>query len=145
MLVHRNKTDKEDMCLIDSRTGEIVGRQTHSKSDFGVDYNESLNNAIKNSPRNILISIHNHPTNNPPTGSDFVSNGANGYKLGIVVTHDGKVFIYKAGNIPFTATSFGKEVDKYRNREYNISEYDAIISVLNDYKRDYGIEWSERI
>lgn len=145
MLIHRNRTDKEDMCLIDSRTGKIVGKQTHSKSDFGVDYNESLNNAIKNAPRNTLISIHNHPTNNPPTGSDFVANGANGYKLGIVVTHNGKVFTYKSGNIPFTATSFGKEVDKYRNREYNIGEYEAIVAVLNDYRRDYGIEWSERV
>lgn len=73
MLTHRNKTDKENMCLIDSRTGDIVGRQAHSETDFGIDYNDSLNNAIKNNPKDTLISIHNHPTNNPPTGSDIVS------------------------------------------------------------------------
>lgn len=144
MLVHRNKTDKEDMCLIDSRTGSIVGRQTHSKSDFCVDYNESLNEAIKNNPRNTLISIHNHPTNNPPTGSDIVTNGSKGYKLGVVVTHNGKVFTYKAGDTPFRASTFGNVVDKYRKQEYNLSEYEAIIRTLNDFKQRYGIEWSER-
>lgn len=145
MLTHRNGTDKEDMCLVNSLTGEIVGRQTHSKSDFGVDYNNSLKNAIAKNPPDTLISIHNHPTNNPPTGSDLVSNGKNKYKIGVVVTHNGKVFLYKAGKQPFTADSFGKTVDKYRGEEYNLSEYDAIIKTLNDYKIRYGIEWSERI
>ncbi|MEE1075875.1 MAG: phage minor capsid protein [Acutalibacteraceae bacterium] len=143
MLIHRSKTDKEDMCLIDSRNGNIAGRQTNSKSDFGVDYNDSIKNAISKYPRDTLISIHNHPTNNPPTGSDIVSNGGNGYKFGIVVTHNGKVFTYKAGNKPFTATSFGKTVDKYRGGEYNLSEYEAIIKTLDEYKRYYEIEWSE--
>ena len=142
ILTHRNGTDKEDLCLIDSQTGKIVGRQSNSKIDFGVEYNSSIENAIKNNPRCTLISIHNHPTNNPPTGSDFVSNGSNGYKLGIAVTHNGKVFTYKAGEKPFSATTFGKQVDKYRGFGY--TEYDAIINVLNDFSVEYGIEWSER-
>lgn len=144
MLVHRNKTDKEDMCLIDSRTGTIAGRQTHSKSDFGVDYNNSLNNAIANNPRNVLISLHNHPTNNPPTGSDFVTNGAKGYKFGVLVTHNGKVFTYKAGNKIFSSKNFDKTVDKYRGVGYNYNEYEAIINTLKQYAEEYGIEWSER-
>lgn len=143
MLIHRSKTNKEDMCLIDSRNDNIAGRQTHSKSDFGVDYNDSIKNAIRKYPRDTLISIHNHPTNNPPTGSDIVSNGSKGYKLGVVITHNGKVFTYKAGNKPFTATSFGKTVDKYRSGEYNFSEYEAIIKALDEYKQYYKIEWSE--
>lgn len=142
ILTHRNGTDKEDLCLIDSQTGKIVGRQSNSKIDFGVEYNSSIENAIKKNPRGTLISIHNHPTNNPPTGSDFVSNGSNGYKLGIAVTHNGKVFTYKAGEKPFSATTFGKQVDKYRGFGY--TEYDAIINVLNDFSVEYGIEWSER-
>ena len=142
ILTHRNGTDKEDMCLIDSRTGEIAGRQSNSKVDFGVEYNSSIENAIKNNPRGTLISIHNHSTNNPPTGSDFVSNGSNGYQLGLVVTHNGKVFTYKAGEKPFTAAGFGKQVDKYRGFGY--TEYDAIINVLTDFSVQYGIEWSER-
>ena len=145
MLTHRNKTDKENMCLIDSRTGDIVGRQTHSKTDFGIDYNDSLNNAIRNNPKDTLISIHNHPTNNPPTGSDFVSNGFRGYRLGIVVTHDGKVFTYKAGNTPFSSLTFSKSVDKFRGASYNLNEYNAIIQTLKDFEKLFGIYWSERL
>lgn len=145
MLTHRNKTDKENMCLIDSRTGDIVGRQAHSETDFGIDYNDSLNNAIKNNPKDTLISIHNHPTNNPPTGSDIVSNGIRGYRLGIVVTHDGKVFTYKAGNTPFSSLSFSKSVDKFRGAPYNLNEYNAIIETLKDFEKTFGIYWSERL
>lgn len=142
MLTHRNGTDKEDMCLINSNTGEIEGRQSNSKSDFGVDYNNSLRDAINNNAPYSLISIYNHPTNNPPTGSDLVCNGLHKYKLGLVVTHDGRVFTYKAGKIPFSAESFGARVEKYRKLEYN--EFDAIVKTLSDYTTKYGIEWSER-
>lgn len=145
MLTHRNKTDKENMCLIDSRTGDIVGRQAHLETDFGIDYNDSLNNAIKNNPKDTLISIHNHPTNNPPTGSDIVSNGIRGYRLGIVVTHDGKVFTYKAGNTPFSSLTFSKSVDKFRGAPYNLNEYSAIIQTLKDFEKLFGIYWSERL
>lgn len=142
ILTHRNGTDKEDFCLIDGQTGAIAARQSNSKVDFGVEYNSSIENAIRDYPRGTLISIHNHPTNNPPTGSDLVANGSNGYKLGIVVTHNGKVFLYKAGEKPFTVAGFGKEVDKYR--AFGYTEYDAIINVLTDFSVKYGIEWSER-
>ena len=142
MLIHRNGTNKEDMCLINSETGKIEGRQTHSKSDFGVDYNESLNNAVVNNAPYSLISIHNHPTNNPPTGSDLVSNGSKKYKLGLVVTHNGRVFTYKVGNNPFLPKSFDSRVDENRKKGYN--EFNAIIETLNQYVVDYGIEWSER-
>ena len=141
-LIHRNGTYKEDMCLINSLTGKIEGIQTSSTTDTGVDYNKSLKNAISSNPPNTLISIHNHPTNNPPTGSDIVSNGANKYKLGIVATHDGKVFTYKAGDKIFTSNIFGKSVDKYREMGYN--EFEATLKTLTKFKYDYGIEWSER-
>lgn len=143
MLTHRNGTNKEDMCLIDSRTGKIVGKQSASQIENGVDYNKSLNDAIKSSPENTLISLHNHASNNPPTGSDFVSAGGRGYKMGIVATHNGKVFSYKVGNKAFHATSFGNRVDKYRGYGYNLSTYEAIIKTLDDFKKEYGIDWRE--
>lgn len=144
MLTHRNGTDKEDMCLINAKTGKIAGRQTTAKNDFEVTYNRSLNKAIKDNPEYSLISIHNHPTNNPPTGSDIVSAGSRKYKMGVVVTHDGRVFTYKPGDKPFRAETFGKTVDKYRSTDYNLSESDAILKTLNDFKKSHGIDWSER-
>lgn len=141
-LVHRDGTYGEDLALINGFTGSVEGNQFNSKTDTGVDYNKSLNQAISSNPPYTLISIHNHPTNNPPTGSDLVSNATHKYKLGVVVTHNGRVFTYKAGEKPFLATSFGNVVDKNRSKGYN--EYDAIIETLKQYQRDYGIEWSER-
>ncbi len=143
-LTHRNGTNYENICLIDNKTGRIVALQNDSQNDFDVgDYNKKMKDAIKNNPPYSLISLHNHPTNNPPTGSDIVSNGSNKYQLSVVVTHNGKVFSYKAGNKPFTAYSFGMRVDKYRGNKYNLSEYEAIIQTLKDYTEQYGIEWRE--
>ena len=139
---HRNGTYGEDLTLINAKTGTVEGRQSNSSSENGVEYNSSLNKAIADNPPYSLISIHNHPTNNPPTGSDLASNGGRKYKLGVVVTHDGRVFTYKAGNKPFLAKSFDNTVDKNRSKGYN--EYEAIVETLKQYQRDYGIEWSER-
>lgn len=141
-LTHRNGTYGEDLTLINAETGNIEGRQSKSLSENGVEYNNSLNKAVEHNPPYSLISIHNHPTNNPPTGSDLVSNGSRKYKLGVVVTHNGRVFTYKAGNTPFLANSFDNVVDKNRSKGYN--EYEAIVETLKQYQRDYGIEWSER-
>ena len=141
-LTHRNGTYGEDLTLINAETGNIEGRQSKSLSENGVEYNNSLNKAVEHNPPYSLISIHNHPTNNPPTGSDLVSNGSRKYKLGVVVTHNGRVFTYKAGNTPFLANSFDNIVDKNRSKGYN--EYEAIVETLKQYQRDYGIEWSER-
>lgn len=141
-LTHRNGTYGEDLTLINAETGNIEGRQSKSLSENGVEYNNSLNKAVEQNPPYSLISIHNHPTNNPPTGSDLVSNGSRKYKLGVVVTHNGRVFTYKAGNTPFLANSFDNVVDKNRSKGYN--EYEAIVETLKQYQRDYGIEWSER-
>lgn len=141
-LTHRNGTYGEDLTLINAKTGTVEGRQSNSSSENGVEYNSSLNKAIADNPPYSLISIHNHPTNNPPTGSDLASNGGRKYKLGVVVTHDGRVFTYKAGNKPFLAKSFDNTVDKNHSKGYN--EYEAIVETLKQYQRDYGIEWSER-
>ncbi|MBR1724034.1 MAG: hypothetical protein IJ723_03325 [Ruminococcus sp.] len=142
-LIHRNGTSKEDMWLINSETAAIEGKQTNSQSEYGVDYNNSLKNAIKRNKPYTLISLHNHPTNNPPTGSDLSGNAKKKYALGVVVTHKGKVYSYKAGEKPFFSSSFDKRVDKYRGTGYNMSEEKAILQALKDYESEYGIEWRE--
>lgn len=119
-----------------------IGRQRLQKIIGSYKDSRSIQEIVSYPPYT-LISLHNHPTNNPPTGNDLTSNGAHRYLLGVVVTHNGKVFTYKVGNKPFTAISFGMRVDKYRGSKYNLSEYDAFIRALNDYSEQYGIEWRE--
>lgn len=141
MLTHRNGTDKEDMYLLDKESGKVAGSQTGGKTDYEVVYNPSLSNAVKNYKPDSLISIHNHSTNLPPTGSDFTSNGLHRYSLGVVACHDGTVYTYKAGKRIFTAGLFDGRIEKYKNWPYNMSEMDAHKRVLDEFVEEYGIEW----
>ena len=55
-------------------------------------------NKIKSKYKDKMIGMHNHPTNILPTGSDFYCGRIQkGYKFGIVVTHDGRVYKYNVG------------------------------------------------
>lgn len=143
MLTHRNGSSKEDMYLLSKEDGSIVGSQTGGKANYEVAYNKSLSNAVRDNEPYTLISIHNHPTNLPPTGSDFVSNGSHRYLFGVVACHDGTLYTYKTGNRVFTAGLFDGRVEKYKNRPYNMSELDAHKRVLNEFVEEYGIEWKE--
>ena len=123
MLTHRNGTDKEDMYLLDKESGKVAGSQTGGKTDYEVVYNASLSNAVKAYKPDSLISIHNHSTNLPPTGSD------------------GTVYTYKAGKRIFTAGLFDGRIEKYKNWPYNMNEMDAHKRVLDEFVEEYGIEW----
>ena len=90
-----------------------------------------------------VIALHNHPTNLLPTGSDFVSAGARGYDFGLIATHDGRVFWYKAGDKPFRSEYFNKTVDKYVSEPYNHDIEKAQVKTLSEFKKEFGIEWRE--
>lgn len=140
MLTHRNGTNYEDMYLLDSASGHIVGMQTSSKTDYEVVYNDSLQDAIKKSDPYSLISIHNHPTNIPPSGSDFASAGFRKYRMGIIACHNGDVYVYQVGSKPFSGSLFDETVEKYRKRGYT-NDVDASIKALEQFETDYGIKW----
>lgn len=139
-LTHQNGKYTEDLSIIDE-SGKLIGN-TSSKIDHETKYTTSLNKIIFSHPQNSLIAIHNHGTNFAPTGSDLTSAGFHKYKFGIVCCHDGKIFKYSVQNAKaFTREMFDNTVDKYEKRRYTKEK--AIIQTLNDFERDYGIEWSE--
>lgn len=140
ILVHRNGTNKEDMYLISSVDGNIKGKSVAAKEDNIVEYNKSLREAVESEPRGTLISIHNHGTNLPPTGADFASAGYRGYKKGIVVCHNGDIYVYEVGDKPFSQRLFDDTVEKYRKSGYN-KGVEANIKALEQFERDYGIKW----
>lgn len=140
ILVHRNGTNKEDMYLISSVDGNIKGKSVAAKEDNIVEYNKSLREAVESEPRGTLISIHNHGTNLPPTGADFASAGYRGYKKGIVVCHNGDIYVYEVGDKPFSQRLFDDTVEKYRKSGYN-KGVEANIKALEQFEKDYGIKW----
>lgn len=139
-LTHQNGKYREDLSIIDER-GALVG-STSSKLDNETKYTDKLNKSIFSRAPFSLIAIHNHGTNVPPTGADLTSAGYHRYAYGIVCCHDGTVYKYSTkGAKPFTCFLFDNTVDKYRKDGYN--KKDAMIKTLQDFQRDYGIEWSE--
>lgn len=88
MLLHRNGTDGEDLYIMDSK-GKLLLREISGKNELGVTVSAEDSEMLRK--KNGVVGIHNHPTNIPPTGSDFVAAGYRKYIFGIVVTH--KLFV----------------------------------------------------
>ena len=95
-LNHRNGTDCEDLILLDSKTGEVLYKLDYCDVPHGVNYDDKINAVIEkaHAEGKEIISLHNHPQSYPPSLDDGASAFAHGYKKGVVVTHDGRVFVY---------------------------------------------------
>lgn len=143
MLTHRKGTDGEDLYIIHSETGELLLRDTKGKNELGVEIDFNTLKNLRDKYYGKMIGIHNHPTNLLPTGSDYGASTYRGYQFGIVVTHNGKVYKYKSSEQLFLPQLFDMRIDKYSNLPYNMSVEDAHIKVLNEFAKEYGIEWQE--
>lgn len=143
MLTHRNRTDGEDLYIINASTGDLLIRKNSGKNDLGVELTVDEFMPFMEKYKNNMIGMHNHPTNIYPTGSDFAVSGYRGYKFGIIVTHDGRVFKYRHGDKPFLPSIFDKRVDKYLTEPYNLGIEKAHLRVIEEFKKEYGILWEE--
>lgn len=143
MLTHRKGTDAEDLYIIHAETGELLYRNITSDEKFGVTVPDDVIENLRKKYSGKMIAIHNHPTNIPPTGSDYSTAGYRGYQFGVVVTHSGKVYTYKPGNRPFYHELLDKRVDKYTKPDYNLSVEKAHERVLKEFTEEYGISWEE--
>lgn len=141
MLTHRSGSELEDLVLVSRSSGKVVARSTAGTVPFETARNAEIEKAISSHPRGDLISVHNHPTNIPPTGSDFASAGYNGYGCGLVALHNGEVYYYEVGDVPFLGRSFDKKVSE--KVKMGLDEYDAIIEVMRAYERSHGIKWEK--
>lgn len=142
ILKHRENTVFEDMYLINSGSGRIVGTQTHSDVAHSIVYNKSLNLAVRNSQKETLISMHNHPENRLPSGGDFASCFSRKYKKGIIVCHNGDVIIYSTGKKQISSKIYDLTVDKFR--QYSLNEKDAYLKALEVLSKSYEIKWEVR-
>lgn len=143
MLTHRAGTDGEDLYLLNSDTGDLILRKNTEKGELEVSLSKEETNKIKLEYKGKMIGIHNHPTNILPTGSDFAMAGYRGYKFGIVVTHDGRVYKYSVGNKVFTPGIIDNRVDKYTKPPYDLGVEEAHMKALNEIVKEYGISWEE--
>lgn len=140
-LLEVNKgSDTEGTYILNSKNGKTILNKQGKKNAIGVGLSEKEYRIIRN---NSVVGIHNHPTNLMPNGSDFAAAGYRNYEFGVIATHDGRVFKYSVGDKPFMPTLLDYRIDKYIEKEYNLSVEEAYIKVLNEFRREYGISWQE--
>ena len=137
-VIHQSGSYKEDLTIL-RLDGSLVG-QTSGKVDNETHYTQRLTDAVAAEKPYTLVSIHNHGTNLPPSGSDFGSSGYHRFAFGIVACNNGDVYLYSTQKSKsFTTDGVDKRVDKYRRRGYYI--YSAYEKALNEAAATYGIEW----
>ena len=138
MLEHRSGTEFEDMYWIDPKSITVVAQETESCCEGCIKYSEKIVSTIKK--YNNLITLHSHPNSFPPSINDLNSNYYNHYDLGIIVCHDGKVFVYSSEQ-EINEEYYKLKVEKFLKSGYN--EYEAQIMALKELQLQFDIQIKE--
>jgi proteasome lid subunit RPN8/RPN11 len=138
MLFHRSGTLYEDMYWFDADTGCIIAKEINSIEEEQILYSETINKAIEG--KSNIITMHTHPYSMPPSIADFNSVKEHNYRFGIVLGHDGKIFVYKSAET-VTKVLYNLYVADY----YNLlqDEYEAQIEALKELEQNYEIAFWE--
>lgn len=119
MLKHRSGTLLEDMYWIDLESTKVVAQEVNSAEESKIIYSNNTQKIIEQYDN--LLTIHSHPNSSPPSISDINSNFENGYHTGIIVGHNGIIYMYRA-NEEISDTYYQLVVSEYLNDGYNESE-----------------------
>ncbi|MGN0070417.1 MAG: phage minor head protein [Atopobiaceae bacterium] len=141
MLVHRSGTSGEDLSLISRVTGEVVAKSTAGTDENQTVYTKEILDAIAANEPGSLISVHNHPTNLPPTGSDFGAQVAHSYGGGVVALHNGEVYYFEQGEPPEYGVYFDMKVSELVSS--GMRESDAMAKVLHTLQEEGKIRWKK--
>ena len=138
MLLHRSGTEYEDMYWIDLIKGKIVCKITDSKYKKKILYTTTIKKMIKKSEN--LLTIHTHPDSFPPSIDDINSNYDHNYEIGIVICHDGRVYMYSAEE-RINVNYYKLTVEDYLKNGYN--EDTAQIEALKEMQKKFSIYFKE--
>lgn len=138
MLLHRSGTEYEDMYWIDLINGKIVCKITDSKYKKKIIYTTTIKKMIKKSEN--LLTIHTHPDSFPPSIDDINSNYDHNYEIGIVICHDGRVYMYSAEE-RINVNYYKLTVEDYLKNGYN--EDTAQIEALKEMQKKFSIYFKE--
>lgn len=133
ILTHRNGTDGEDSYIFDE-DGNRVAQSFGKEGKLEVGYSKKdLKRIHQNYSPYTLIGMHNHPTNIPPSGSDFAAANNRNYNYGIVVTHEGKIYKYSLkSNQTFLPNLLDMTLAKIGQINYNLSEDQIFDKAMNE-------------
>lgn len=138
ILTHRQRTDGEDSYIF-NLSGKVINKTFGRPNNLEVGVSkERVQELLGKYGRGNLIGLHNHPTNIPPTGSDFMAAGYRGYRFGIIICHNGNLYKYKIEK-PFQKHVFDKNVEKYMSPPYNLDVEKAFDKVVSELER-FGVK-----
>lgn len=86
------------------------------------------------------MTIHSHPNSFPPSISDINSNFCNNYSIGIIVCHNGKIYMYSAEE-EISRDYYNLTVAEYLKQGYN--ECDAQANALDEIKNKFIIRFKK--
>lgn len=97
MLAHRRGTTGEDLYAYDLTTGRRLDSVVSSKEEFGVKPSARMSKRIAAaiSKGHEVATMHNHPGSSIPSAADLLSIKATGCKFGVIVAHDGSIYVYE--------------------------------------------------
>ena len=139
-LNHRSGTQYEDMYWIDLDTLEVVAKETDAVFEKRIEYSNSTEKIIRK--YNNLLTVHTHPNSFPPSIDDLNSNFFNNYTIGIVICHDGRVYMYSS-NEQINKNYYELVVEGYLKSGYN--EDEAQLFALAEIQEHFDIEFKEVI
>ena len=93
MLEHRSGSRYEDLAFIDSISGKSIVNESYD-AESKAKPSKAMLKMLKDADHGTIIAIHNHPGSSVPSIPDLRVYIQRGYKKGIIVCHDGKVYIY---------------------------------------------------
>lgn len=138
MLFHRSGTLFEDMYWIDTETCTVVAKEDFRNLKKKIKYSRKTKKIIRRYEG--LLTVHSHPNSYPPSIDDFNSNYYNRYGIGIIICHDGKIFMYSSDEA-VSEKYYEMLVEKYDKQFHNI--YEAQILALEKIKENYKINYRE--
>ena len=138
MLLHRSGTLFEDMCWIDLDSFDIIAQELNAEQEEMITYSRRTKAAIKNAEN--VLTMHTHPNSFPPSIQDFNSNFSNDYSIGVVLCHNGTIYVYRSEE-PVDENYFAAVVAKYLKAGYN--EHEAQLKALKDVSDHFKIYFKE--
>lgn len=138
MLQHRSGTEHEDMYWFDLDTGEIICSKLDETNIKEIRHTKEINKRLQKCAN--ILAVHTHPHSMPPSAEDFNCFVEAGYQVGIVLCHDGTVYMYTARN-----TISLELMEMYIYKEYQLchNEKEAQLRALDRFVNNGDITYQE--
>lgn len=92
MLEHRSGTEFEDMYWFDMDNCEVLCSKLDESNTQEIRHTKAIEKKLRTCVN--VLAVHTHPHSMPPSVGDLISYYNSGYKMGIVICHDGTIYRY---------------------------------------------------